>query len=70
MPFHFGDDSTRMRPTRRLLVKALVEPLDMMRRSPDRPLEQMTDSRLENLICRKPDRESMPSASKNSYMFG
>jgi len=56
MPLHFGDNPSRTGPTRRLVTKALVESLDMMRRSPNRAREQRTDSRLQNLICRKADR--------------
>ena len=60
VPLHFGDNPTRTRPTRRLVVEALVESLHVVRRTPDRPLEQMTDSRLENLISRKADRVLNP----------
>lgn len=50
VPLHLGDNPARMGPTRRLVVEALVEPLHVVRGTPDRPLEQITDSRLENLI--------------------
>src|SRR5665213_458526 len=56
VPLHFGDNPSRTGPTRRLVVKALVEPVYVVRRPPDRSAEQMADSRLENLICGKADR--------------
>jgi hypothetical protein len=44
VPLHLGDNPTRARPTRRLVVEALVEPLHLVRRSPDRPPEQIADA--------------------------
>src|SRR5450631_1302799 len=56
MPLHLGDDPARMGPARRLVPKALVEPLHVVRRSADRTLEQMADALLRYLVCGQADR--------------
>lgn len=55
VPLNFGDGPAGMGPARRLVAKAPVEPLHIVRRSPDRPFEQIADTLLQDVVCGQAD---------------
>src|SRR4051795_582889 len=56
MPLDFGHDVARFVPALRLIAEAGVVAPHLVRWSPDRPLQQMSDLVLQDLVGRKPDR--------------
>src|SRR3954463_1084957 len=56
MPFDLGHDVARLVPTLRLIAEAGIIALYLVRWSPDRSLQQISDLILQNLVGRKPDR--------------
>src|SRR3954447_22044542 len=56
VPFDLGHDMARPVPALRLIAEASVIAPYLVRWSPDRSLQQMSDLVLQNLIGRKPDR--------------
>src|SRR5215208_6697866 len=56
MPFDLGHDVARLVPALRLIAEAGVVASYLVRRSPDRALQQMSDLVLQDLIGRQADR--------------
>jgi hypothetical protein len=56
MPLDFGDHPARLGPASGLMVETGVRTADMVRRTPDRALEQMTDPLLQDPVGGEPDR--------------
>ncbi len=56
VPFDLGYNPTRLLPSRRLIVEALVEDDRLFRRSTDRPCEEVFDVPVQNGVGRQADR--------------
>ncbi len=56
MPLDFGDHPARLRPASGLIADIGMEPAHLVRRSPDRALEQIADPVLQDPVRRQPDR--------------
>src|ERR1022692_4811439 len=56
MPLDLGDHPARLAPACRLIGEIGVVPPDIVRRSPNRTLEQVADPMLQDLVGRQPDR--------------
>jgi len=56
MPLDFGDHPARLRPASGLIAEIGMEPAHLVRRSPDRALEQIADPVLQDPVRRQPDR--------------
>src|SRR4051812_34307274 len=56
MPFDLGHDMARLVPALRLIAEAGVVTSYLMRWSPDRSLQQMSDPILQHLVGRQSDR--------------
>src|SRR3954467_2423405 len=56
MPLNLGHDVARLVPALRLIAEAGVIAPDLVRWSPDRSLQQISDLILQDLVGRKPDR--------------
>jgi len=56
MPLDLGNHPTRFGPASGMVGEVGLEPTRMVRWSPDRALERVTDPFLQNVVGRKPDR--------------
>ena len=56
MPLDLGHDAARLAPALRLIAEAGVVAAHLVRRSPDRALEQVSDPVLQDAVGRQPDR--------------
>ena len=56
MPLDLGDHPARLGPASRLVGEIGIEPTHLVRRSPDRALEQIADPALQDLVGGQPDR--------------
>src|SRR4051812_46039770 len=56
IPFDLGHNMARLVPALRLIAEAGVVAPYLVRRSPDRALQQMSDLVLQDLVGRQPDR--------------
>jgi len=56
MPLDLSNHATRFGPASRLIREIGMESADLVRRSPDRTLEQIPDPVLQDLVGRQPDR--------------
>src|SRR5262245_21846316 len=55
MPLDLGDNPARLGPGSGLIGEIGMEPAHLVRRSPDRTLEQVADPTLQDLVGRQPD---------------
>jgi hypothetical protein len=56
VPLDFGDHPAWLGSASRLIAEIGMEPTHLVRRSPDRTLEQVADPALQDLVGRQPDR--------------
>jgi len=56
MPLDLGHDAAWLIPALRLIAEAGVVAANLMRRSPDRALQQVADPTLQDAVGRQPDR--------------
>src|SRR6516165_10446419 len=70
MPLDLGHDAARLLPTLCLIAETSVEAAHLVWRSPDRALEQVADSVLQDGICWQPDRVADPLGFKKFVDLG